>query len=147
MDHAHLIGAVGATISFLLFIPQAQPVWTNRAQPERLKGISIVGQILIIANAAVWGLYATTAGAFWTGAPGIVNAPLAVAVIVLVLRSRRRPTAKTDCPLCIDGRSHHVFITAPPGYGSLMPCTPDSRRRGVVQEFEPVHPASMEAAS
>nr|BFF09206.1 hypothetical protein GCM10025699_05090 [Microbacterium flavescens] len=58
MIPAHLIGIAGAAISFLLFVPQARLVWANRARPDRLAGISILGQILIIANAGLWGLYA-----------------------------------------------------------------------------------------
>lgn len=94
MAPAHLIGIAGAAISFLIFVPQARLVWANRARPDRLAGISILGQILIITNAALWGLYAAATGAFWSGAPGIVNAPLAIVVIVLVVRSRR--SAATD---------------------------------------------------
>lgn len=44
---------------------------------------------MLLVNATGWALYGVLTGAFWVGAPGIVNGPLAILSIVLVLRSRR----------------------------------------------------------
>lgn len=41
-------------------------------------------------------------------------------------------TRPDECALCEDGTLHHVFITAPPGWGSIMTCSSGSRRQGVV---------------
>lgn len=37
-----------------------------------------------------------------------------------------------ECALCEDGTPHHVFITAPPGWGSVVACSFSSRQQGVV---------------
>lgn len=37
-----------------------------------------------------------------------------------------------ECTLCVEDAPHHVFITAPPGWGSIMPCSQNTRQQGVV---------------
>lgn len=128
------VGACGTVLAFLLFLPQARRTWANRHRPERLEGISLLGQVCVIANATVWGLYAVLAEAFWTGAPGLINAPLAVCTLVILLRGRRQQTQNQaeQCPVCAAGIAHRVFVTSPPGWGSVMRCTPASRPAGVI---------------
>lgn len=85
----NLLGALGAALSFVLFLPQAALVWRSRCDHARLRGVSIGTQVLILCNATVWGIYAIITGAFWVGAPGLVNASLALASIYFVARARR----------------------------------------------------------
>ncbi|MEW1980798.1 hypothetical protein AB0333_07695 [Citricoccus sp. NPDC079358] len=73
MELVSWVGMAGTVLAFVLFLPQARHAWTNQRRPERLRGISVTGQVCVIANALVWGLYAFLTGAFWTGAPGIIN--------------------------------------------------------------------------
>ena len=82
------IGIVASTIAFVMFVPQAVRVWKSRNEPHALVGISLSTQFLVLGNATIWGVYAFLLSEFWVGAPGIINAPLALAVIALVLRSR-----------------------------------------------------------
>lgn len=132
MELTTWVGICGTVLAFLLFLPQARRAWANRHRPERLDGISIAGQTLIVANAVVWGLYAVLADAFWTGAPGLVNAPLALCTIFLLQRSRHRhKTNRQGCVVCSAGVEHEVFITNPAGFGSIMGCTPATREHGV----------------
>lgn len=84
-----ILGALGAVISFILWLPQAKTTWLNRKNIEALAGISIGTQLLVIINAAIWGLYAFYLNEFWVGAAGLINGPLAVATVVLVWRARK----------------------------------------------------------
>lgn len=133
MELTTWVGLAGTVLSFTLFVPQALRTWRNRHRGARLDGVSMLGQWIILANAAVWGGYAVLTGAFWTGAPGLINAPLAACTIVLLLRARTRaPAAAAGCQACAAGLDHEVFVTDPAGFGSIMPCTPAARRAGVV---------------
>lgn len=132
MELVSWVGMAGTVLAFVLFLPQARHTWTNRGRPERLRGISVTGQVCVIANALVWGLYALLTGAFWTGAPGIINAPVAVCTIVLLLRGRRQSPVPPACAACAAQIEHRVFITNPAGWGSVMDCTDASRPHGVI---------------
>lgn len=126
------IGFLAAVVSFIIFLPQALRTWSVRKDPIALAGISIGTQWLILCNATLWGVYAILTGAFWVGAPGILNAPLALFTIFLVFRARAVPVAiENGCAFCADGIDHRVFITAPPGWGSLMPCSETTRAHGI----------------
>lgn len=65
----------------------------------------------------------------------VVALGVAVAVVA-VLRARRardrspEATVEPECALCAAGQWHRVFITVPPGWGSLMECRADARRNG-----------------
>lgn len=126
-------GFLASLIAFILFLPQARRTWQVRSDAHALAGVSTGTQWLLLANAVLWGGYAVLAEAFWVGAPGLVNAPLAIATLLLISRGRTqaRNLDPNPCVLCADGVDHQVFITAPPGWGSLMPCSPTSRRHGV----------------
>jgi len=132
VDMTTWVGACGTVLSFTLFLPQLRRTWLNRHRPDQLEGISVIGQFMILANAAVWGVYALLAEAFWTGAPGLINAPLAICTIILLLRVRGNTPKRLGCEACAAGVAHWVFITEPPGFGSVMPCSPSARRSGVV---------------
>lgn len=43
---------------------------------------------------------------------------------------KRNQHTTPDCEDCAEGIEHQVFITAPPGWGSIMKCSKDSRRHG-----------------
>lgn len=87
-SRTNFIGIVASTIAFVMFVPQAVRVWRARNDPHALVGISLSTQFLVLGNATIWGVYAVLLSEFWVGAPGIINAPLALTVIVLVVRSR-----------------------------------------------------------
>lgn len=132
----HLIGFLASVVSFLVFIPQAAKVWTFRKSPHALRGVSVGSQVLILLNASLWGVYGFLTGAFWVAAPGIINAPLAVMSIYLIMSARGHesvaPTVDAGCPYCgwREDSEHKIFITAPPGYGSVMPCNEVTARYG-----------------
>lgn len=129
------IGFFASTISFILFLPQAASTWQNRESPRSLAALSPWTQWLILLNAASWWAYAILTGAFWVGAPGLVNAPLAVMTLYFIHRARRAlnaaPVSLHPCGACDAGLEHERFIVAPPGYGSVMPCSDATRPHGV----------------
>lgn len=129
-----VVGFLASAMAFVLFVPQATRVWASRHDARSLAGVSTLTQWLLLTNAGLWGVYAVLTGAFWVGAPGLINAPLAIVTLVLIGRSRRRVTdvPVDDCQLCGDEVDHDVFITAPPGWGSVMACSASTRRNGVV---------------
>jgi hypothetical protein len=85
-----LVGFLASAVSLVLWWPQAARVWHLRHDGTELGGVSITTQALLLANALLWAVYALLTGSFWVGAPGLVNAPLAVGTIALVRRSRLR---------------------------------------------------------
>ena len=108
MSEPVLVGAVGLMASvtaFVLFLPQALLTWRRRGDVEALRGVALGTQVVLLANAGLWGVYGVLTGAFWVAAPGLLNAPLAVLTIALVLRSRRwTPAAQVvQCGLCEQG--------------------------------------------
>lgn len=129
---ADLLGLISAVISFALFLPQGKLVWVNRGNVTALKGISRGTQWMILGNAVSWGAYAVLTGAFWVGAPGLVNGPLAVMTLVLLHRIKSAGPELDLCHLCVHKVAHQVFITAPPGWGSVMPCSDATRGSGVI---------------
>ncbi|WP_315096660.1 hypothetical protein [uncultured Cellulomonas sp.] len=91
--HVEVVGFLASLLSLVLWWPQAARVWRYRHDGSRLGGVSLPTQVLLLANAALWAVYALLTGSFWVGAPGLVNAPLAVATIAVLLRSRERERA------------------------------------------------------
>ena len=131
MELTTIVGACGSVLSFVLFLPQARHTWVNRHRAERLAGISSLGQVCVLANATVWAVYGVLADAVWAGAPGLLNAPLAIGTLWLL--HRRHPQKSGEaCEACETGTAHRVFITSPPGWGSVMPCSAITRRSGVL---------------
>jgi uncharacterized protein with PQ loop repeat len=86
---ANFIGAVMSVISFILWLPQAKLVWKNRNNPPALTGISNTTQVLVLVNAIGWGLYGFLTNSFWVGAPGLVNGPLAILILVILNRKQK----------------------------------------------------------
>ena len=84
-----LIGLSAAVVSFVLWLPQALLVWKNRRNPLALSGVSMATQYLVMTNAVLWGVYALATGAYWAGAPGLVNLPLAVMTVSVTRRAIR----------------------------------------------------------
>lgn len=90
---------------------------------------------LLILNALSWGLYGYLTQAFWVAAPGFVNLPLAVVSIVLILRSRYSKEEEPAVPPLYEP-GDRVFITAPPGWGSIVGANESSIRHGIVFRTE-----------
>jgi uncharacterized protein with PQ loop repeat len=86
------IGAAAFAVSVALFVPQAITVWRSRNDPNALRGVSMVGQWLLLCNAGLWAVYGIGVGAWWTAAPSFVNGPLAAFVLYLLRRARHRST-------------------------------------------------------
>ncbi len=82
-----VVGLAGSAVSLVLWWPQALMVWRCRGDADRLGGVSVTSQVLLLLNAVLWGVYAVAAQSLWVGAPGLVNAPLAVVTIVILRRS------------------------------------------------------------
>lgn len=130
-----LVGFIASVVSLAMWWPQAVTVWRSRHRPEQLAGVSVGTQALLVVNASLWAGYAVLTQSFWVGAPSLVNLPLAALTIAVL---RRRPAAvvgvpQFGCPTCSwpgEGE-HRIFITVPPGYGSLMRCSDATAPYGV----------------
>jgi uncharacterized protein with PQ loop repeat len=83
------LGFAASVVSFVLWWPQAVRVWRCSRRGESLSGVSLSSQALLLVNALLWGAYAIITQSLWVGAPGLINAPLAVLTIVVLHRSRR----------------------------------------------------------
>lgn len=115
----NLLGFVAASISFVMWLPQARATWRHRHNPVELAAISLGTQFLVLVNATVWAIYAVLTEAYWSGAPGLVNLPLALLNIYLVLSARRH--ARTVCG-CGEVGDHQFFVSAPAGFGIVREC-------------------------
>ncbi|GAA2727969.1 hypothetical protein [Cellulomonas aerilata] len=82
-------GLAGSVVSLVLWWPQALVVWRCRRDPDGLGGVSVSSQVLLLANAVLWGVYALATDSLWVGAPGLVNAPLALVTISILRRAAR----------------------------------------------------------
>lgn len=76
-------------------IPQARLTWLNRGNPEKLEAISLGTQYAVVCNALLWGIYAVLTEAWWAGAPGIINLPLALGTIYLVKKASKKTVLQT----------------------------------------------------
>jgi len=99
--YIEFLGFAASLVSLVLWWPQAIRVWHGRRSVDRLSGVSISSQVLLLTNAALWGAYAVITGSLWVGVAGAVNAPLAVATIVILHSGRRErprltPAGATD---------------------------------------------------
>ncbi len=84
-----LTGLAGSLVSLVLWWPQAVLVGRCRREPDRLRGVSVPSQVLLLLSAVLWGVYALATQSLWVGAPGLVNAPLAVVTITVLVRASR----------------------------------------------------------
>ena len=98
---ADALGLIAASISFILFIPQAAKAYEMRKNAEGMVALSASTQVLVMANATVWAIYGIETNALWVAAPGLVNGPLALLMLTLILRSRLTVRKTNDT-----GKSH-----------------------------------------
>lgn len=91
----NIVGFLASSFSFILWLPQARLTWLNRKNPEKLSGISLGTQYAVVCNALLWGVYAFLAEAWWAGALGIVNLPLALGTIYLVKKASTKSSSFT----------------------------------------------------
>jgi hypothetical protein len=97
-----------------------------------------------LANEASWITFAILTHNFWIAAPGIVNTPLAVFMLVVIGRSRRRlaELSARQCSRCRFERGEHViFTTTPTGYGTVAECSPATVKDGIPVPRDLVAPA------
>lgn len=92
----NIIGAIAATISITLFIPQAATTWKNRRNPQALTGISVGTQVLVATNALVWFALGWLEENFWISAPGLLNLPLALATLYTLKQHRKEEPCPTS---------------------------------------------------
>lgn len=132
------IGFVASLMAFILFIPQAKRTWNVRNDFKAISGVSTGTQWFLLCNAVLWAVYAILTEAFWVGAPGLVNGPLAIVSLILITRARGiiKMRKLEECDLCLSGEKHNVFITEPPGWGSVMSCNNNTRKNGVIVTSE-----------
>ena len=83
------LGLAASIVSLVLWWPQALLVWRSRSVPGELRAVSVSSQVLLLVNAVLWGGYAVATQSWWVGAPGLVNAPLALLTMRILLRSRQ----------------------------------------------------------
>lgn len=93
---AEILGFAGSLISFVLWLPQARATYRARHDAPILAALSAGTPALVVANATIWGMYALLTGAFWVGAPGIVNGPLAIWTLWLIWRARHQVRSTAD---------------------------------------------------
>lgn len=93
MDIVLLTGAVGflaTTTSFVRFLPQAIQTWKQRNDSHALSGLSLSTQWLTLTNSILWIIYGLLLGEIWVAMPSLLNAPMALFVIILIVSSRRK---------------------------------------------------------
>lgn|SRR5690625_4938287 len=106
------IGFLASCIAFIMFIPSAVTIYKNRHDAHALRGSSIGMNLLLITNALLWGVYGFLSSAFWYA----------------IVRSRQQESVKE--PLWDD--DHKIFITAPPGYGSVVSPNHSNIKHGIL---------------
>jgi hypothetical protein len=79
-----ILAWTGAFLSCLLTIPQA--VRTLRS--DHLDGLSATTYWIIVANAAVWGMWSALAGEYAAGVPSLINGPAALLILRRMHRSQ-----------------------------------------------------------
>lgn len=84
-----IAGFSGSMMAFLIFVPQALKTIKNRHNYKEIQEtISKGSQWFLVCNATLWGYYAIGTEAFWVGAPGIVNMPLAILSLIYLYRAK-----------------------------------------------------------
>lgn len=106
------IGFLASCIAFIMFIPSAVTIYKNRHDAHALRGSSIGMNLLLVTNALLWGVYGFLSSAFWYA----------------IVRSRQQESVKE--PLWDD--DHKIFITAPPGYGSVVSPNHSNIKHGIL---------------
>lgn len=125
----NLVGFAAATISFIMWLPQAITTWKHRNNPQELRGISKGTHYFVLANAVLWGVYGVMSGSYWAGAPGLINFPLSALTLILIRRATKTGIipGSSICECGWEGGTHMFFVTSPPGFGTIRPCAGNSR--------------------
>lgn len=98
-----LAGFLGSVMAFLIFLPQALKTFRSRRLYQELKDtLSKGSQWFVVCNATIWGYYAIGSEAYWVGAPGLINLPLAVMTLFFLYRADYR--LKTGVKQVITGQ-------------------------------------------
>jgi uncharacterized protein with PQ loop repeat len=146
----NFVGAVAATFSFILFLPQAFAVWKYRHGTLELSGASLGMPLLVFGNEGFWVSYAILTGDFWIGATAIVNVPLAALMLCLIGKSRRRRTElqAMQCTHCRFAHGAHlIFATTPAQFGTLLECSSRTAKRGIPVPRNPADVSEVLVAS
>lgn len=120
----NILGMIASIISFVMWLPQAISTWKHRNNPTELAGISKGTQYFVLVNATIWGVYGVLSNAYWTGAPGLVNFPLALMTLYLIYRGSKLTNTDSaqPCGCGWEGSAHVFLVTSPPGYGTIREC-------------------------
>jgi uncharacterized protein with PQ loop repeat len=86
-------GFCAAIMAFVMLLPQAIKIVRLRNDPDGMKGVSLATEWLIVVNSALWIGYAIGMHAWFSGVPSAVNGPVAILVLAVVFRARRRAGA------------------------------------------------------
>lgn len=132
MTYIDLLGYTGAIMSCLMVAPQAVKTVRQRKDPHALAGVSLLAMCCVIANATIWAVWAVLSKSYPAGIPSLINGPAAVVAVIAILRWRGKevaaPESRSDLAesLCGCGwtepTKHILFVTARPGYGTILPC-------------------------
>lgn len=85
-----IVGFLATTTSFIRFLPQAIQTWKQRNDAHALSGLSLPTQWLTLVNSLLWIVYGFLLGEIWVAMPSLLNAPMALFVIMLIISSRRK---------------------------------------------------------
>ena len=85
-----VVGFLATTTSFIRFLPQAIQTWKQRNDAHALSGLSLPTQWLTLVNSLLWIVYGFLLGEIWVSMPSLLNAPMALFVIVLIIHSRNK---------------------------------------------------------
>lgn len=138
MNAIDALGYTGALLSSLMLLPQAATVVRRRHDPDGLAGISWGSMALTLCNAVVWLVWALLSTAYPAGIPSLINGPVAVMALVILWRTREASGVSAPAVSVVAGAAedsvhgcgwrladgpHAIFVTAAPGYGSVVPCS------------------------
>nr|OTP46796.1 hypothetical protein A5881_003774 [Enterococcus termitis] len=80
------LGFLANLTSLILWIPQARVTLKNRGNIQRLRGISIGTQVIVIINTLMWCIYGLLLSNLWLAMGTIIILPLAVMTIILKMK-------------------------------------------------------------
>lgn len=91
-----IVGFLATTTSFIRFLPQAVQTWKQRKDSHALSGLSLPTQWLTFVNSLLWILYGVLLGELWVAMPSLLNAPMALFVIILVIKNKMKVKQKLN---------------------------------------------------
>jgi uncharacterized protein with PQ loop repeat len=83
----NFLGALANLTSLVLWLPQARTTWRNRSNPEALKGVNLLTQIIVAINTVLWCIVGLLTQNGWLAMGTVVILPLAVWTIILKTRA------------------------------------------------------------